>query len=347
MGWFEDQGADLGYRAQMAGTNPTIYDERGYPVGTRTGQPTSGTYGRVTYDASGNPVGAGAGQPTSGTYTGGAQAGQTGGWQPTQGGGTSQGGSGGYQPYSDDLFLQILHRYPPTYDGARQAQAEIERTFGPGVVQLMDHPTKLDKFILPGGRVADMMFSAGGPNARWADSINLEGPGGGAAGGLGGMLGSGNVATDPSFQFRLQEGQKALERSAAAKGTLLTGGTAKALTRYAQDYASGEYQNIFNRLFSTTQLGLQAAGGAAGVGSTYSNNVGANNANYGANQGNLITGQANSQAAGQVGSSNAWGNVVGDLANLGGQWWERRNARANGDYDYSVPYPNSPMGGRN
>lgn len=319
MSWWDDQGYDTRQAAFEAGATRPVYTADGQPVG--------------------------GGQPTSGTYTAGGGGGAG---QPMPGGSTSQGGGGGYQPYSDSAFLEILHRYPPTYDGARAAQAEIERTFGPGVVQLMDHPTKLDKFILPGGRVADMMYAAGGPNARWNDSITLEGPGGGggAAGSLGGMLGSGNVATDPSFQFRLQEGQKALERSAAAKGTLMTGGTMKALTRYAQDYASGEYQNIFNRLYSTANLGLNAAQGAAGVGSTYSGNLGANNANYAANQGNLMTGQANAQAAGQVGASNAWAGTIGDLANIGGQWWERRNARANGDYDYSVPYPNSPMGGR-
>lgn len=56
---------------------------------------------------------------------------------------------------------------------------------------------------------------------------------------------------DPSYQFRLQEGQKALERSAAARGILQTGGTAKALARYGQDAASQEYQSAFNRALGT------------------------------------------------------------------------------------------------
>jgi hypothetical protein len=45
---------------------------------------------------------------------------------------------------------------------------------------------------------------------------------------------------DPGFQFRLQQGQQALERSAAAKGGLLTGGTAQAEQQFGQDYASNE-----------------------------------------------------------------------------------------------------------
>ncbi len=55
------------------------------------------------------------------------------------------------------------------------------------------------------------------------------------------------VQNEPGFQFRLGQGQQALERSAAAKGSVLSGGTQKSLNRYAQDYASGEFQNVYNR----------------------------------------------------------------------------------------------------
>ena len=56
---------------------------------------------------------------------------------------------------------------------------------------------------------------------------------------------------DPGFQFRLQQGQQALERSAAARGGLLSGGTAKALDAYNQNQASNEYGNVYNRALST------------------------------------------------------------------------------------------------
>jgi hypothetical protein len=55
------------------------------------------------------------------------------------------------------------------------------------------------------------------------------------------------VSADPGFAFRLQEGLKAIQRSAAAKGTALSGGTMKALERYGQDYSSNEYGNAYNR----------------------------------------------------------------------------------------------------
>lgn len=61
--------------------------------------------------------------------------------------------------------------------------------------------------------------------------------------------GSFNLADwqDPGYQFRLDEGQKLLEGSAAAGGNLLSGSTLKALTNYGQNAASQEYQNAFNR----------------------------------------------------------------------------------------------------
>jgi hypothetical protein len=52
---------------------------------------------------------------------------------------------------------------------------------------------------------------------------------------------------DPGYQFRLSEGTKAMERSAAARGTLQGTGTLKALTRYGQEAASQEYANAFDR----------------------------------------------------------------------------------------------------
>jgi hypothetical protein len=60
---------------------------------------------------------------------------------------------------------------------------------------------------------------------------------------------------DPGFQFRLAEGQKALERSAAAKGGLTTGGTLKALTQYGQNFGSNEYSHVYDSAFQQYQQG--------------------------------------------------------------------------------------------
>lgn len=50
------------------------------------------------------------------------------------------------------------------------------------------------------------------------------------------------VKAMPGYQARLDAGLLARQRSAAAQGTILNGGTQKALERYGQDYAANEFQ---------------------------------------------------------------------------------------------------------
>ena len=52
---------------------------------------------------------------------------------------------------------------------------------------------------------------------------------------------------DPGTQFALAEGQKGIERSAAAGGTLFTGGTLKDLSKYRMGVASQAYGDIYGR----------------------------------------------------------------------------------------------------
>jgi len=53
--------------------------------------------------------------------------------------------------------------------------------------------------------------------------------------------------TDPGYAFRLSEGMKALDRTAASRGGLLSGATLKGAQRYGSDLASQEYGNAYNR----------------------------------------------------------------------------------------------------
>tara|TARA_R110002072_G_scaffold26604_1_gene87795 strand:- start:6450 stop:8318 length:1869 start_codon:yes stop_codon:yes gene_type:complete len=60
-----------------------------------------------------------------------------------------------------------------------------------------------------------------------------------------------DMAADPSYQFRLQQGQDALERSGAARGVTNTGGTLKDILDYGQNAASQEYGNVYARMRDT------------------------------------------------------------------------------------------------
>jgi hypothetical protein len=120
---------------------------------------------------------------------------------------------------------------------------------------------------------------------------------------------------DPGYAFRLSEGQKALDRSAAARGGLISGAALKAAGRYGQDMASQEYQNAFNRYQIERNAQLAPLQSLAGVGQTTAAQLGQTGAANAANVGNLITGGAAAQAAGQVGQANAITGGLGTYLN--------------------------------
>ena len=125
-----------------------------------------------------------------------------------------------------------------------------------------------------------------------------------------------DIYSDPSYQFRLQQGQDAIQSSAAAKGGLLTGATLKALQNYGQESASQEYSNVYNRFNADQTNRYNRLSNLVGIGQNAAaqvGNAGAQTAQAVAN--NTMAG-ANSIAAGQIGSANAWTNGAQQLGSL-------------------------------
>lgn len=69
----------------------------------------------------------------------------------------------------------------------------------------------------------------------------------------------------PDYQFRLQEGQSALEASQAARGGLFSGRAGIEAQQFGQNTASGEYNTYLDRLQSLMMGGQNAATGIANV----------------------------------------------------------------------------------
>jgi len=146
-------------------------------------------------------------------------------------------------------------------------------------------------------------------------------------------FGAGDFTADPGYAFRLSEGQKALDRQAAARGGLISGGALKAATRFGQDMGSQEFGNAYNR--ALTSYGTDVArenqlynrqAAMAGIGQTSTNLVGQAGQNYatgvgnalgsyGTNVGNLMTSAGAANAAGQVGMANAITGGLGTYLN--------------------------------
>lgn len=125
---------------------------------------------------------------------------------------------------------------------------------------------------------------------------------------------------DPGYNFRLSEGLKAIQNSAAARGGLLSGSALKGISRYSQDQASQEYQNAFNRYQTNQTNGFNRLASLAGVGQTangalqtagaqFGNNVGNIAMGNAANQGNAALAAGNARASSYQGIGNALGRV--------------------------------------
>lgn len=109
---------------------------------------------------------------------------------------------------------------------------------------------------------------------------------------------------DPSYQFRLNQGLKALKNSYAGKGRFLSGSAMKGINDYAQGAASQEYGQSFNRDLATRTNMFNRLASVAGTGQTASNTMG-----------DLNTQAGNAQAAGQIGSANAMSNGLTNAYN--------------------------------
>ena len=150
-----------------------------------------------------------------------------------------------------------------------------------------------------------------------------------------------DAAATPGYQFQLQQGLSALQNSAAARGGLLSTGTAKNLEQYAQGTAASNYQNVFNnalsayntnygvhsneqnalfnRLYSAAGLGENAETSLANVNQAGTGNLTSNIFNTAELAGQDRMGGATARAGGIVGGANALIGGISGGANALGQ----------------------------
>lgn len=120
---------------------------------------------------------------------------------------------------------------------------------------------------------------------------------------------------DPGYGFRMSEGMKALERSAAARGGLLSGATLKGIQRFGQDLGSQEYMNAFNRYQTERAARLQPLQSLAGIGQTTAQQLGQAGQTMASNVGEALTSGAAARASGYVGGANALTQGLGTYLN--------------------------------
>lgn len=140
-------------------------------------------------------------------------------------------------------------------------------------------------------------------------------------------FGTAQFQADPGYAFRLSEGQKALDRQAAARGGLISGSALKAASRYGQEMGSQEYQNAFNRYQAERSAKLGPLQSLAGVGQTATQALGAagesmtsgSNAAlgaYGSQAGAALGAAGQARASGYIGQANAIAGGASGLSNM-------------------------------
>lgn len=131
-----------------------------------------------------------------------------------------------------------------------------------------------------------------------------------------------DIYDDPSYQFRLQQGQDSIQSGAAAQGGLLSGATQKALLNYGQNAASQEYGNAYNRFNADQTNQYNRLSNLVGLGQ----NAAAQQGNAGMQTAQAVAGNtmagANAQAAGQIAAGNRTANnfqsLLGAAGTIGG-----------------------------
>jgi hypothetical protein len=127
----------------------------------------------------------------------------------------------------------------------------------------------------------------------------------------------------PGYQFTLNQGENAINRQAAANGSLYSTNTLGALNNYAQGTASTQYNSYINQLLSMAGLGNAAATGVGSAATATGQGVAGSLLNAG-----------NASASGILGSSNAFSNLLGQGANSNflGSLTGANNSGAAGQY---------------
>ena len=126
-----------------------------------------------------------------------------------------------------------------------------------------------------------------------------------------------DIYDDPSYKFRVNQGNNAIQGGAAAQGGLLSGATLKALQNYGQESASQEYQNAYNRFNADQTNQYNRLSNLVGIGqnaAAQTGNAGAQTAQAIAN--NTMQG-ANAQSAGTIAAGNQQANAFGALLSGG------------------------------
>lgn len=152
------------------------------------------------------------------------------------------------------------------------------------------------------------------------------------------QLNSGNYSSfneSPDYQWTQQQGLQALDRSAAARGSLYSGGQTADVLKYSQGLASQQYNNYYNKIAGLAGLGQSAASALTGVNNNYANQTAATAQNNASNS-NALVGLLSGVGSSLLGSygSNARQSSYGGGNNLSSLYNMQSNTGQGSAYNF-------------
>lgn len=178
-----------------------------------------------------------------------------------------------------------------------------------------------------------------------------------------------DLASEPGYQFGLNQGTQGVERGQASRGNFLSGAALKELDRYNQDYAGTKFGDAFNRSLSTYNTNLGAKknawdtnlgayndnrnrvfnflNGVSTLGQNSAAGTGAAALQVANNVGSNMLGSANAQAASTVAGGNALQSGINGAVNnynstQNTQNWNNLLANRGSTYDTGFNGQNNP-----
>ncbi len=135
---------------------------------------------------------------------------------------------------------------------AQAARAQQERMYQEGVARM--EPFRQGG-VAATNRMQELYGIGGNPNAAGYGSYAQP-------------FSMADYQADPGYQFLVEQGQKAIDRSAAARAGLQSGEALRAATRFGQEMGSQEYGNAYNRFLQQRELQMRSLQGLASPGSS-------------------------------------------------------------------------------
>lgn len=125
-----------------------------------------------------------------------------------------------------------------------------------------------------------------------------------------------DFTADPGYQFRVEQGNKGIERAASVSGRTRAPATAMALARYNSGLANQEFNDSYTRWNADRDRRFNRLSALAGTGQTATTNTAQLGSASAGRISDLYTQGGNARAAGQIGVANAVNNGITSLSNF-------------------------------